>query len=158
MLTAMRYLMVLSLAVWVGGIIFFAFTVAPVAFTVLPGSQAGLVVGPSLSRLHFAGIIAGVVFLGAAAAAARQVTGSAQWGSRRTWLIVAMLAMTLVSQFAITPRIRDVRRRILDQTGTFDQGSERRAFDRLHRLSVLLESGVLILGLIAIYPTVKFPS
>jgi len=41
----LRYLMLLSLIVWIGGLIFFAFVLAPTAFHVLPSTQlAGNVV------------------------------------------------------------------------------------------------------------------
>src|SRR5215813_11109371 len=60
----LRTLMLLALIVWIGGIIFFAFVVAPTLFTVLPTTQmAGDVVSVSLNRLHYIGLVAGVVFL-----------------------------------------------------------------------------------------------
>ena len=54
----LRFLMLLSLVVWIGGLIFFAFVVAPTAFTVLPTTHlAGNVVGRALSKLHWIAII-----------------------------------------------------------------------------------------------------
>ena len=45
----LRYLMLLSLVAWIGGLIFFAFVLAPTAFQVLPTTHlAGNVVG----RVH----------------------------------------------------------------------------------------------------------
>jgi len=56
--------MLLSLVVWVGGIIFFSFAVAPTVFSVLPARHlAGLVVTRSLAVLHWMGIVSGVVFV-----------------------------------------------------------------------------------------------
>ncbi len=60
-----RFLMLLSLVVWIGGIIFFAFVVAPTVFKpgILPSHQlAGNVVNRSLSLLHAMAIVCGVVF------------------------------------------------------------------------------------------------
>jgi uncharacterized membrane protein len=60
----LRFLMVLSLVVWIGGLIFFAFVLAPTAFQVLPNTHlAGSVVGRALGKLHWIAIICGVVFL-----------------------------------------------------------------------------------------------
>src|SRR5580693_8505779 len=60
----LRFLMVLSLVVWIGGLIFFAFVLAPTAFQVLPNTHlAGNVVGRALGKLHWIAIIAGIVFL-----------------------------------------------------------------------------------------------
>src|SRR5579863_10219351 len=60
----LRYLMLLSLIVWLGGLIFFAFVLAPTAFSVLPSRHlAGTVVGRSLGALHWMGIVSGIFFL-----------------------------------------------------------------------------------------------
>jgi hypothetical protein len=60
----LRFLMLLALIVWIGGILFFAFVEAPTLFTVLPSPQmAGNVVSPTLSKLHWIGLIAGLAFL-----------------------------------------------------------------------------------------------
>src|SRR2546430_11739740 len=60
----LRYLMLLSLIVWLGGLIFFSFVVAPTVFSVLPTRHlAGSVVSRSLSALHWIGIVSGIVFL-----------------------------------------------------------------------------------------------
>ena len=59
-----RFLMLISLVVWVGGIMFFAVVVAPVLFSVLPTRElAGAVVTRCLTSLHWIGIVAGSVFL-----------------------------------------------------------------------------------------------
>ncbi|HMH00548.1 MAG TPA: DUF4149 domain-containing protein, partial [Terriglobales bacterium] len=60
----LRYLMLLSLIVWLGGLIFFSFVVAPTVFSVLPTRHlAGSVVSRSLGALHWVGIVSGIVFL-----------------------------------------------------------------------------------------------
>ena len=56
--------MLLSLVVWIGGLIFFAFVLAPTAFQVLPNTHlAGNLVGRSLNKLHWIAIFSGLVFL-----------------------------------------------------------------------------------------------
>ena len=60
----LRFLMLLSLVAWIGGLIFFAFVLAPTAFQVLPNTHlAGNVVGRALGKLHWIAIVSGVVFL-----------------------------------------------------------------------------------------------
>ena len=60
----LRFLMLLALIVWIGGIIFFAFVLAPTLFGVLPTTKlAGDVVNATLTKLHWMGLISGVVFL-----------------------------------------------------------------------------------------------
>ena len=59
----LRFLIFLSLIVWLGGLIFFP-VVAQTAFSVLPTRHlAGLMVGRSLGILHWMGIVSGLVFL-----------------------------------------------------------------------------------------------
>ena len=65
-MSILRFLMLLSLVVWVGGIVFFAFVLAPTVFHpgILPSRQlAGAVVSRSLGILHWIGLACGVVFL-----------------------------------------------------------------------------------------------
>jgi hypothetical protein len=61
-----RFLMLLSLVVWIGGLIFFAFVEAPTVFSpgLLPSRQmAGAIVGRSLGLLHYMAIVSGIIFL-----------------------------------------------------------------------------------------------
>jgi uncharacterized membrane protein len=60
----LRFLMLLSLVVWIGGLIFFAFVLAPSAFAILPTRHiAGNLVGRTLGVLHWMGIFSGLIFL-----------------------------------------------------------------------------------------------
>src|SRR5258706_4494804 len=91
--------MLLSLVVWVGGIIFFSFVVAPTVFTVLPTRQlAGAVVTRSLASLHWIAIISAVVFL----ASSFIVAGRA--AIFRQKFFVLMPAPPFASQFCVSPR------------------------------------------------------
>ena len=64
-MSILRFLIFLSLIVWIGGIVFLSFVEAPSAFAVLPSRHlAGTVVGRSLGILHWMGLFSGVVFLG----------------------------------------------------------------------------------------------
>src|ERR1035438_4965181 len=74
-----RFLMLLSLVIWVGGLIFFAFVMAPTVFAVLPTRQlAGNVVDRSLGIMHWMAISCGVVFAATSMIASRVVNGAAQ--------------------------------------------------------------------------------
>ncbi|HST12141.1 MAG TPA: DUF4149 domain-containing protein, partial [Terriglobales bacterium] len=109
-MSILRFLMFLSLAVWVGGIIFLSFVEAPTAFHVLPSRHmAGTVVGHSLGILHWMGLFAGVVFLGCSMLLSSLTTGSAQPFAARHVLICLMLLLTVVSQFGISPKMATLR-------------------------------------------------
>lgn len=144
-------MMLLALVAWVGGIIFFAFVLAPTLFAVLPVQWAGNVVSPSLSKLHWIGLVAGAVFLvcslGYNWTKHRQLHlfGAAQV------MILLMLILTAMSQFAITPRMRELRLRPLSMY----TNTARAEFDRLHQWSTRTEAGVLLLGLIVVVLTAR---
>lgn len=104
--------MLLSLVVWIGGIIFFAFVLAPTVFTpsILPTRQlAGNVVNRSLGVLHWMGIGCGVVFAFTSMIDARVATGAAQPFAIRNLLVYAMIALTLISMFAVVGRMQVLR-------------------------------------------------
>src|SRR5690348_13067412 len=101
-MSVLRYLIFLSLIVWLGGLIFFSFVLAPTVFSVLPTRHlAGNVVSRSLTALHWMGIVSGVVFLVCSMIYARLSTGAAHPFAARHVLLFIMLALTLISQFVI---------------------------------------------------------
>ena len=109
----LKFLMLLALIVWIGGIIFFAFVEAPTLFSVLPSTRmAGDVVSVSLTRLHWMGLISGVVFLICSLVYNWQKYVQARPFMASHVFVVLMLAFTMVSQFGITPRMREIRARI----------------------------------------------
>ena len=143
----LRVVRLLALVVWVGGLIFFAFALAPTAFTVLPNTHvAGLVVGATLRELHGIGMVAGTVFLVAAVVGTRR---------GRWWigpvLVVAMMVLTAESQWGILPRMEVDRAAAGGDVAAVPATNPSRVdFDRLHRMSERVEGGVLLLGLAAV--------
>ena len=96
----LRFLMLLSLVVWLGGLIFFAFVLAPTAFSpgLLPTRHmAGSIVGRSLDLLHYIAIVSGITFLIASMLYSRMALGNARPLAPRHVLIVLMLLLTVIS-------------------------------------------------------------
>jgi len=142
-MSLLRFLMLLALIVWIGGIVFFAFVLAPTLFGVLPTTKlAGDVVNATLTKLHWMGLISGVVFLIASLLYNWQKHVQLRPFALSHIFVVLMLAFTLLSQFGITPRMRELRSNpaIMDSVG-------RAEFDSLHVWSTRLEGGVLLLGI-----------
>jgi uncharacterized membrane protein len=150
----LRFLMLLSLVVWIGGLIFFAFVLAPTAFSVLPTTHlAGNVVGRALSKLHWIAIFSGIVFLISSLLYNRFTDGTAHIFAARHILLCAMLALTLVSQFGIMPHMDTLRASLGEVSAAPLDNHERIQFDALHVWSTRVEGAVLLLGLVAIYLT-----
>src|SRR3981081_4536129 len=148
----LRYLMLLSLVVWIGRLIFFAFVLAPTAFQVLPNTDLpGNLVGRALGKLHWIGIISGLVFLASSLFHNRLTDGTSHVFAMRHVLICLMLALTLISQFWIIPRMATLRASIGDLASVAVDDPARVQFDALHVWSTRVERGVLLLGLVAGY-------
>jgi uncharacterized membrane protein len=145
--------MLLSLVVWIGGLIFFAFVLAPTAFSVLPTTHlAGNVVGRALSKLHWIAIVSGIVFLISSMLYSRFTDGTAHVFAARHVLLCLMLALTLVSQFGIIPRMDA----LLGEVSSARIDSPARIqFDALHVWSTRVEGGVLLLGLVVVNLTAR---
>jgi hypothetical protein len=140
----LRFLMLLALIIWIGGIIFFAFVLAPTLFGVLPTTKmAGDVVNATLTKLHWMGLISGSVFLICSLLYNWQKYVQLRPFALSHIFIVLMLAFTMVSQFGITPRMRELR----SSPSLMESSSGRGEFDHLHAWSTRLEGGVLFLGL-----------
>jgi hypothetical protein len=117
--------------------------------------MAGSIVGRSLDLLHYMAIASGIVFLIASMLYSRMTTGDPRPMAARHLLIVLMLLLTLISQFAISPKMHAIRAEV----GVIDSvpldNPLRREFDRLHVWSEKFEEAVLLLGLLALYTTAQ---
>jgi hypothetical protein len=151
----LRFLQLFVLGTWTGGIIFLSFVEAPGVFRILAANreQAGNIVGYSLTRLHYMGLAAAVVYLLAGFA----LTQSAKWLVTPPAILVAlMLALTVISQFAVRPRVNRVRSEMPASVDAMPPDNPLRVrFDRLHRISVQLEGATLLTGIAAFFLTIR---
>jgi len=153
-----RYLMLLSLVIWIGGLIFFAFVMAPALFnpSILPTRQlAGNVVSRTLGVLHWMGIGCGVVFAITSMIDARAVNGAAEPFAARNLLIYAMIILTLISIFGVAARMEDLKRQMVVIDNVPHDDARRVEFNRLHVWSTRIEGTVLVLGLAVLYLTAR---
>jgi hypothetical protein len=153
MTSTLRFIEILALGTWVGGIIFLSFVVAPGAFGVLGSrDQAGTMVGFALGRLHWIGIVAGLIYVVALVAERRSIAAIARPAAI---LVVLMIALTFYSQKFVTSRLAGLRREMVSVEATPRDNPLRVEFDSLHQWSVRIESAVLLLGLAGLFLTVR---
>ncbi len=150
MQTFLRFVLLLSLVVWLGGLIFFAFVVAPTVFHpgILPTRDlAGNVVNRSLSILHFTGLTCGVVFLLVSLVLDYLKPSSIRLVTATHVLVIVMIVLTLIAQFGVAPRMAALRTGmgVIDNVSPSD--ARRVEFNRLHQWSTRLGGSILILGL-----------
>jgi hypothetical protein len=151
--TFLRFLQVFALGAWVGSIIYFSAVVAQGAFRTLPTvDDAGRLVGFTLGGLHYMGVIAAVIYLVASVALGRSFRAL---GQPAAISVILMLAMTLVSQRIVIPRMDVLRAQMGSVAATAASNPLRLEFDRLHGVSVKLESAVLLVGIASLFLTVR---
>ncbi len=160
MSTLLRSIEFLCLSLWLGSDVFLSFVVAPGAFSVLSArDQAGAFVGFALGRLHFFGVLCGIVFLVARLIRLRMFTRPDQIGASlvtpAALAVVLMIALTVASQHGVTSRLARLRSEMGSIEKTPAESPLRIEFDKLHRLSVRLEGGVLLAGLAALILLVR---
>ncbi len=150
MQTFLRAVRLYGMMAWVGGLIFFAFVVAPYSFQHLASAhEAGIVVGGTLRVLHWMGLIGGAVFCLATGWLWLRAEGPARIGFARELVLTAvMLLVTAYSQFRILPAMEVDRALAGGEVEAAAVGNPGRAdFERLHTLSERLEGLVLLCGL-----------
>lgn len=154
MLTTLRIVELLSLAVWLGGMVFFSFFVAPAAFAVLPSRHlAGSLVAWLLPRIHLLGLFCGLIFLVALALEQRLAGGSLRVILVPAVLILLVLLSSGVNHYVLAGKMIGLRVEMKEAFGGVDQTPRdhplRTRFGRLHGYSSLLMTAnlVLVLGL-----------
>ena len=153
MSTLLRAIEFRGVGLWLGSDVFLSFVVAPGAFRLL-GSRdsAGALVGFALGRMHLLGVICGVVVLLARLARTRTF---ASFVAPVVLCVVLMIALTVASQVGVSPRMAMLRVQMGSIQATAEESPLLAEFARLHRISVTLESGVLLAGLAALFFMVR---
>ena len=153
MSTFLRTVEFLALSLWLGSDVFLSFVVAPGAFRVLAGrDQAGAMVGFALWWMHMIGVACGSAVLLARLLRTRTFSSLAAPAALCVFL---MMGLTVVSQHAVSPKMAALRMQMGSIQSTAADSPLLAKFGRLHRISVSLESGVLLAGLAAIYLVVR---
>ena len=153
MQTILRTVEFLCVSLWLGADVFLSFVVAPGAFAILGNRDAaGLMVGYSLARLHFAGIFLGALFLVARLARTRDF---ASFTSAAALCVVLMVVLTAASQFTVSTRMENLKKDMVSVQNTPETDPRRVQFNRLHHTSVAYEGAVLLVGFAALFLLVR---
>ena len=149
-----RALEFLGLSVWLGSDIFLSFVVAPGAFRLLAQNrgQAGAVVGFALTKMHLIGIACGIAVLLVRLLRTKSV---AALTAPAALCVMLMIALTSASQIVVTPKMAALRTRMGSIQATAGESPLLAEFGKLHQISVSLESGVLLAGIVCMFLMVK---
>lgn len=143
----------LLLGLWLGAMCFFSFAVAPSAFAVLPSRHlAGLIVGSTLTKLEWLGLIFGGILL------VLHFFKSKGQGSSRLplFLLLFMLGTTALLRFWISPAMNALR---LSMGGAIDDLSPteplRVQFNNYHQYSVWLMGATILAAVTLLFVNVR---
>src|SRR6202158_5101271 len=153
MSTLLRTIEFLGLSLWLGSDVFLSFVMAPGAFRILASrDQAGAMVGYGLWSMHMIGGVCGIAILLARLLRTRTFASLAMPAAL---CVVLMMLLTVVSQHWVSPKMAALRVHMGSIQAPATDIPLLVEFSRLHRISVSLESGVLLAGLVALYLMVK---
>jgi Domain of unknown function (DUF4149) len=153
MSSVFRTIEFLCLSLWLGSDVFLSFVVAPGAFGILASRDAaGAMVGYSLTRMHLGGLALGVLFLVVRLARVRSLAGFA---TPATICVLLMIVLTAISQYTVSAKMAALRVQMGSIQATAADSPLLAEFSKLHRISVSLESGVLLVGIAAMYWMVR---
>jgi hypothetical protein len=138
-----------ALGCWLGGIVFFSFFTAPAVFTILPRHEAGQLISTIFPRYYMLGYVVGTISL-VLAIYLTAMRGPRMWWGGATVVLAIALGITFYAGTVILPRADAIRTVTEDPNPDPARKAE---FDRLHRLSVILNGAVLLLNLAAIAGT-----
>jgi hypothetical protein len=152
---ALRYVYVLALVVWVGGLVAAGAFVAPTLFGVLEadaGPQgrmlAGAAFGEILRRVLIAGDVAGIVMLVCLTVLRLLGPRPVSYGIRAA-IVGAMLFANAYTAHIVLPEADGLRREINAPLAAVAAGDARKArFDALHVLSTRLVTAVAVAGIV----------
>jgi uncharacterized membrane protein len=141
----------LAIALWLGGMAVFTFVMTPIVFRAYGRDAAGAIVG-TMMPAYFRYCVA----LLAVALGARLLCGEAGPGVRRvvgTALLATALFVSALHAFVLLPQIESVKKTVASFETTPKEDPARKAFSRLHGVSMalnlllILEGAVLVAGM-----------
>jgi uncharacterized membrane protein len=154
---ALRYVYLIALVIWLGGMVLLGGIVAPTTFQVLQASApegralAGELFGAILSRFHYIAYAAGGVLFVTLAIMA--ILGPRPLGfAIRMAIITVMIAVAVYSGINVLAEIDGLQRAVGALPSTLAAGDPRRLrFDHLHALSTWLMMFNIVAALALLY-------
>ena len=148
----LRFIYLLAIALWIGGMAFFSFMAAPSIFQVLPREDAGKVVSDIFPKYYWQGIICGAIALATSVALGVRE----RWNILlivRTIVIGVMVIGVLYSVVILQPKIQAVKAHMTSFESLSPTDPLRLEFGRLHGRSFSVNAAVLLLGVVVVFMT-----
>jgi uncharacterized membrane protein len=145
----LRYVLLLTLVLWIGGIVFFSFIASPSIFKTLPREQAGQVVSDIFPKYHLLGYVSCII-------AVTCLFGLRQLGAVQS-IRTAMIYLVLMGGIQVTmgtvvgQKVIEARDAVKSTASGPEKERLEKKFRGLHGVSMILNLLLLLLGLILLY-------
>lgn len=149
---ALRFVLFLSVAVWVGALVFFTFLVTPAVFKALPKEAAGDLVSVLFPKYWALGYAAGLISIASILLLSFREKFF-PWA--RIALLVFMTGLTFYSGMVIGPRARDIRLELKAAADPAKAGELRAAFRQEHMVSYAVNMAVMAAGVAFVFLTAR---
>ena len=155
MLATIKYIHLLSLAIWIGSIVFFSFIGAPTIFKTLDRQTAGDVVGAIFPKYFMLGQICSVTSL-ITLTLIGVSSGFHQTIKVALVILLVMGGISVYSGMVNGPQAREVKESIRTETDETRKAELKKKFGKLHGISMALNITTLVLALSLIFFTVRY--
>lgn len=150
MLNAFRFILLLSVVIWVGSLIFFTAFAAPSIFKALPREMAGEVVSRIFPKYWAIGYVAGILSLASLLAISFIEKG---FPVVRVLLLALMTTLTFYSGLVITPQAQAVKAQMKVVEEPAKVEALRNDFRQIHMKSYALNVLVIVAGVAFVFFT-----
>lgn len=143
-----KFIHLVTLVIWFGGMFNFSFITAPSIFKILPKEDAGDVVGDIFPKYYFIGYVSSLVLfytlyqIGGEYLRSKIVISS-------LLLIGMMTCLTFYSGLVIGSKVRNIKTKVRETTDVAKKEELEVSFKRIHSVSMLLN--VSVIGLSVVY-------
>jgi uncharacterized membrane protein len=140
-----KFVHLLTLVVWFGGMIFFSFIAAPSIFKILPKEDAGDVVGEIFPKYYLIGYVASLTLLGTLFK-----LGQGNFRVIPPMIILAIMSgLTFYSGLIVGPKVRKMKAKMREISDEAQKEELEVSFKRTHSFSMILN--VSVIGLSIVY-------
>lgn len=152
-----KYLHMLTLCIWVGGMVFFTFIAAPAIFKDLPRDMAGVAVGGIFPKYWMMGYLCSLLLLGTLIYI---VKGNAGAFKVPIGILAVVTALSFVSGLVVGVKAHDIKTQMNAEQDTAKKEALHKEFRKMHGVSALMNVAtiLLMLGYVWYVPAVIKPS
>jgi uncharacterized membrane protein len=140
-----KFVHLLTMVIWFGGMIFFSFIAAPSIFKVLPRTTAGDLVGDIFPKYYLIGYVASLILI-----------GTLIWLGQKNFKPIAvpliimalMTGLTYYSGMVVGTKARAIKTEIHETRDEVKKEDLTRAFKKIHGISMMINVSIIVLSIV----------